>query len=125
MAFLCQQAMSEETRTFAFGGLSIRSGRPAQPRCFDSGHSRATDCVDSDFAFLTVKTQDVQVAVQSNLSFLRDVPLVTFQNGVRSDEIVASLIPRDQIISAVVNTSASYLTPGTVLVARLAIRMSC
>ena len=81
-------------------------------------HPAAAETLDfrPDFAFLTVKTQDVQVAVQSNLSFLRDVPLVTFQNGVRSDEIVASLIPRDQIISAVVNTSASYLTPGTVTV---------
>lgn len=69
-----------------------------------------------DFAFLTVKTQDVLTAVQTNQSFLDNVPLVTFQNGVRSDEIVATLIPRDQILSAVVNTTASYLTPGTVTV---------
>jgi 2-dehydropantoate 2-reductase len=69
-----------------------------------------------DFAFLTVKTQDVLAAVQTNRSFLDNAPLVTFQNGVRSDETVASLIPRGQIISAVVNTSASYLTPGTVTI---------
>jgi 2-dehydropantoate 2-reductase len=69
-----------------------------------------------DFAFLTVKTQDVLPALQANQEFLGDTPLVTFQNGVRSDEMAASLFPPEQIISAVVNISASYLTPGTVTV---------
>lgn len=69
-----------------------------------------------DFAFLTVKTQDVPAALQANKVFLTDALLVTFQNGVRSDKMVASLLPRAQIISAVVNISASYLTPGTVTV---------
>src|SRR5512146_683473 len=69
-----------------------------------------------DFAFLTVKTQDVLTALQANQAFLDDTPLVTFQNGVRSDEIAASLFSPAQIISAVVNISASYLTPGTVTV---------
>src|SRR5512135_176988 len=69
-----------------------------------------------DFAFLTVKTQDVLTALLANKAFLADTPLVTFQNGVRSDEIAATLLLRTQIISAVVNISASYLTPGTVTV---------
>jgi 2-dehydropantoate 2-reductase len=69
-----------------------------------------------DFAFLTVKTQDVLPALRANLKFLKDSPLVTFQNGVRSDGLVASLLPKSQIISVVVNISASYLTPGTVTV---------
>ena len=69
-----------------------------------------------DFAFLTVKTQDVVAAVQANMRFLADRPVVTFQNGVRSDELVATLLPRTQIISTVVSLSASYLTPGTVTV---------
>ncbi len=69
-----------------------------------------------DFAFLTVKTQDVLPALQSNLPFLRGVTIVTFQNGLRSDELVATLLPRTQIISAVVNSGASYLTPGTVTI---------
>jgi 2-dehydropantoate 2-reductase len=69
-----------------------------------------------DFACLTVKTQDVLPALQANKAFLIDVPLVTFQNGVRSDELVATLLPKSQIISTVVNISASYLAPGTVTV---------
>ncbi len=69
-----------------------------------------------DIAFLTVKTQDVVAAVQANLRFLANALVVTFQNGVRSDELVSTLIPVAQIISAVVTISASYLTPGIVTV---------
>jgi len=82
-------------------------------------HPSASETLEfqPDFAFLVVKTQDVLAAVQTSLPFLSDVPLVTFQNGVRSDEIVATHVPRAQIISAVVNTAASYLTPGKVTIA--------
>jgi 2-dehydropantoate 2-reductase len=67
-----------------------------------------------DFALLTVKTQGVLTALSANKVFLNNRPLVTFQNGVRSDEMAATLLPRAQIISAVVNIGASYLTPGAV-----------
>jgi 2-dehydropantoate 2-reductase len=69
-----------------------------------------------ELAFLMVKTQDVLAAVQANLAFLTGVPLVTFQNGVRSDALVATLLPPHEIVSAVVNIHANYLTPGTVTV---------
>ena len=46
-----------------------------------------------DLALLTVKTQDVIAAVKANHGFLNDVPVVTFQNGVHSDELVAGLLP--------------------------------
>ncbi len=71
---------------------------------------------EPDVAFLTVKTQDVLTALEANKAFLTKAPLVTFQNGVRSDEMAATLFPLEQITSAVVNISASYLTPGTVTV---------
>ena len=69
-----------------------------------------------ELALLTVKTQDVLGAVQANLAFLADVPLVTFQNGIRSDSLVAGVLPPQQLVSAVVNIHANYLTPGTVTV---------
>lgn len=69
-----------------------------------------------DLALLTVKTQDVVAAVRDNLTYLTDVPLVTLQNGVRSDELVASLLPQSQLLSAVVRVAATYLTPGRVTV---------
>jgi 2-dehydropantoate 2-reductase len=69
-----------------------------------------------DLALLTVKTQDVVAAVKANRAFLNDVPIVTFQNGIRSDELVASILPREQILSAVVLMHVSYLLPGKVTV---------
>ena len=69
-----------------------------------------------DLALLTVKTQDVVPAVQANLSYLTDTPLVTLQNGLRSDDLVAGVLPPHQIVSAVVSIIATYLTPGSVTV---------
>jgi len=67
-----------------------------------------------ELAFLTVKTQDVLGAVRANQAFLDGVPLVTFQNGVRSDALVATVLPPRQLVSAVVNIHANYLSPGAV-----------
>jgi 2-dehydropantoate 2-reductase len=65
-----------------------------------------------DLALLTVKTQDVVSAVKANLPFLKDIPLITLQNGLRSDDFVAGILPPHQIVSAVVSIIATYLTPG-------------
>ena len=60
-----------------------------------------------DLTLLTVKTQDVVAAVKANQILLSNVPVVTFQNGVRSDQLVAGILPHEQILSAVVLTHAS------------------
>lgn len=69
-----------------------------------------------DLALLTVKTQDAVAAVRDNLPSLANAPLLTLQNGVSSDELVAEILPRNQIISAVVFVGATYLTPGMVTI---------
>ena len=69
-----------------------------------------------DIAFLTMKTQDVRAAVEAYHGFLLGVPIVTFQNGVRSDTIVADALPKANIASVVVNFHASFLKPGHVTI---------
>lgn len=69
-----------------------------------------------DVAFLTMKTQDVRAAVEMYGSLLAEIPIVTFQNGVRSDDIVASVLPEANIASVVVNFHASFLKPGYVTI---------
>jgi len=78
----------------------------------------ATQALDfrPDLALLTVKAQDVVAAVKANQGFLSNVPVVTFQNGIRGDQLVASILPRQQILSAVVLTHVTYLLPGKVTV---------
>ena len=68
------------------------------------------------YTFLAVKTQDVTGTLRENAAYFKDTTMVTFQNGVRSDELAAEFVGREQIISAVVNISASYLTPGKVTI---------
>jgi 2-dehydropantoate 2-reductase len=67
-----------------------------------------------DLVLLTVKTQDVAGALKENRASIAGAPVVTMQNGVRSDNLVAELLPREQIISAVVLLHANYLAPGAV-----------
>lgn len=69
-----------------------------------------------DLALLTVKSQDVVPVLKANQNFLTDVPVVTFQNGIRSDQSVATILPCEQILSVVVLTHATYLAPGKVTV---------
>ena len=68
-----------------------------------------------DLGLLTVKTQDVvEVATQSK-PFISQVPIVTMQNGVRGDRLLAQVIKKANIISSVVLFGATYLHPGEVL----------
>lgn len=69
-----------------------------------------------DIALLAVKTQDVVTAVEASRALLDGVPIVTLQNGVHSDDMVAGILSPDQIVSAVVSLIATYLTPGTVTI---------
>jgi 2-dehydropantoate 2-reductase len=67
-----------------------------------------------DLVLLAVKTQDVPGALKENLASIAGAPVVTLQNGVRSDDLAAEVLPREQIISAVVLLHANYLAPGAV-----------
>ena len=70
-----------------------------------------------DLAFLTVKSQDLLTTVKEYRDLLSEIPVVLFQNGVRSDEIVASVLPvKERIASVVVNMGANFVTPGEVTI---------
>ena len=69
-----------------------------------------------DLTLLAVKTQDVEAAVRANRGFLEGMPLVTLQNGVQSDAIVAGILPREELLSAVVVVTATYLSPGVITI---------
>jgi 2-dehydropantoate 2-reductase len=67
-----------------------------------------------DLVLLAVKTQDVEAACMQIKPYATDVPVVTLQNGIRSDEIAASLLGQENIVSGVVLLNASFLNPGYV-----------
>ena len=68
-----------------------------------------------DLALLTVKTQDVESSVKNVQVFLSGTLVVTMQNGVQSDDIVARVLGKENIVSSVVIFNGLFLEPGRVL----------
>lgn len=71
-----------------------------------------------DLALLAVKTQDVETTCRQIKALVQDTPIVTLQNGVRSDNIVASILPGENILSGVVMLNVQFLEPGKITYAR-------
>ena len=68
-----------------------------------------------DLAILAVKTQDVEEALKDNLGFLKETCLLTTQNGVRADSLVARHLREENIISSIVMFGATSLEDGKVI----------
>jgi len=68
-----------------------------------------------DLALLTVEAQDVVSSVTKVHVFLSGAQVVTLQNGVQSDDQVAGLLGKENIISSVVIFNGQFLEPGKVL----------
>ena len=77
---------------------------------------RAAERLDvrPELALLAMKTQGVEAAARELRPQLAGVPVVTMQNGVRSDGLVAGVLGRDQLLSCVVLFGATFLEPGRV-----------
>src|SRR3989338_2884556 len=68
-----------------------------------------------ELVILATKTQDIESALRDNLAFLKDSTVLTTQNGIQADNIVAKFIPKENIITSIVMFGATYLEPGKVV----------
>jgi 2-dehydropantoate 2-reductase len=77
---------------------------------------RAAERLDfkPSLVLLTTKTQGVAAAARELRPNVGGVPIVTMQNGVRSDELLADVLGQDDILSCVVLFGATFLEPGRV-----------
>lgn len=64
-----------------------------------------------DLAILAVKTQDIEKVVAENIGHLRRTAILTIQNGVRADRILAKYLPKENIISSIVMFGSTLLEP--------------
>jgi 2-dehydropantoate 2-reductase len=62
-----------------------------------------------ELVILATKTQDIESAIKNNLSLIRNALILTIQNGVQADSIVAKLLPKKNIISSIVMFGSTYL----------------
>jgi len=69
----------------------------------------------TDLVILATKTQDIDTAMKDNLEFLQDTIILTVQNGVQAENIVAKYVPKENIISSIVMFGATYLEPGVIV----------
>ncbi|HDZ76755.1 MAG TPA: ketopantoate reductase family protein [Candidatus Omnitrophica bacterium] len=68
-----------------------------------------------DLVILTTKTQDIESAIKDNFDFIKNSLIMTTQNGVETDNIVADYIPEDNIISSIVMFGATCLYSGKIV----------
>lgn len=68
-----------------------------------------------ELALLTVKTQDVVTALRENAAMLDGVPIVVLQNGLAGEQLAATVVSANQLVSGVVCLHAQYLVPGHVV----------
>jgi 2-dehydropantoate 2-reductase len=68
-----------------------------------------------DLVILCTKTQDTESAIKENLRFIKNAVILTTQNGVSADNIVAKYIPKENIISSIVMFGSTYLEPGKIV----------
>jgi 2-dehydropantoate 2-reductase len=64
---------------------------------------------------LATKTQDIDEALRQNLAFIPLATILTTQNGVQADTLVAKYVRRENIVSSIVMFGATSLEPGKVL----------
>ena len=67
-----------------------------------------------DLVIFTVKTQDLEEAYQQNHEFLEHAWVMTSQNGVQGDNILAMHFEREKVISSIVMFGATYTQTGEV-----------
>lgn len=68
-----------------------------------------------DLAIFTVKTQDIEEACAHNKTFLKKCLVLSSQNGVQSDTILAKHFDKSRLYSSIVMFGATYTRPGHVV----------
>lgn len=68
-----------------------------------------------DLVIFTVKTQDIEAAGVENQAFLKNCLVLSSQNGIQSDAILARHFGKARIYSSIVMFGATYTKPGEVV----------
>ena len=67
-----------------------------------------------DIIILAVKMQDLESACRTIAPLVKNVPVMTLQNGIGSDALAGSILGKEKIVGGVVLFNAQYSTPGHV-----------
>lgn len=68
-----------------------------------------------DLAILAVKTQDLEEAIGENKSTLKNAILVTTQNGVKAEYVLAGHFKKKDIVTAIVMFGSTFIPPNKIV----------
>lgn len=69
----------------------------------------------ADLVILAMKTQDLEKFLKDNSLFLKDAAVLTTQNGIQAEKILANHIRKDNIISSIVMFGSTYEEPNKII----------
>lgn len=68
-----------------------------------------------DVVILAVKTQDIEKVLRENLQYLKTAAVVSTQNGIQADTMLAKHLPKENLISSIVMFGSTYVEPGKIV----------
>ena len=68
----------------------------------------------ADLVILAMKTQDLEKFLKDNLLYLKDALVLTTQNGIQAEKILANHIRKEHIISSIVMFGVTYTEPNKI-----------
>ncbi|MFA5005393.1 MAG: 2-dehydropantoate 2-reductase [Candidatus Omnitrophota bacterium] len=69
----------------------------------------------ADLFILATKTADIEGALKDNLEFVQGKKVLSTQNGIAAEQLIAKYTAPENIISGIVMFGATYLEPGKVV----------
>ncbi len=67
-----------------------------------------------DLVILATKIQDLEKALEENFSFIKPALVLTVQNGVKAEKLLAQRLDQQRLFASIVMFGATYLSPGKV-----------
>ena len=96
-------------------GLLVQSAELGDTRIFPAKAVAKLDDLDYDFIFLTVKLWDTVSAIEAIRPFVSSsTTVISFQNGVTKDDLLADAFGADRILGGISYVGATILEPGVI-----------
>lgn len=102
---------SEQVRTIRMNGLRIAG---AKGNLFLEMPAKDRMDTAADLVILAVKTQDIKEVIAQNRAYLKDALILTTQNGVRAEKIIAQELGEHNIVASIVMFGSTYEKPGII-----------
>jgi 2-dehydropantoate 2-reductase len=68
-----------------------------------------------DMAILATKVLNLEQSIKQNFTYLKGIPVISVQNGVRAERIIAEHLGADRLFPSIVMFGATYLAPGKIM----------